>query len=79
MERLTRERLPDLISEAGKNVAAVSLYGAHDHDRLVIDNRPDGWVVFYTERGGEFDLRSHVSEHEACRDLLERLGIRAHL
>lgn len=77
MERLTREKLPGVISEAGKNASVVSLYGAHDNDRFVIDNRPSGWVVFYTERGEEFDLRTHTSEHDACRDLLGRLGIGA--
>jgi hypothetical protein len=77
MEDLTCERLPDIICAAGKDMSAVSLYGAHDNDQIVIDNRPNGWVVFYTERGAECDLRTHVSEHEACRDLPARLGIGA--
>jgi hypothetical protein len=54
----------------------VSLYGAHDNDRIVIDNRAAGWVVFYSERGGEFDLQAHPTEDDACRDVLRRLGIR---
>jgi hypothetical protein len=70
---ITREDLPKLIAAAGKDPAFVSLYGAHDNDRIVIDNQPAGWVVFYTERGGEFDIREHRTEDAACRDVLDRL------
>lgn len=76
VELLTRQKLPGVIAEAGKVYSSVSLYGAHDNDSLVIDNRPSGWVVFFTERGGESRLKTHASEHEACLDVLERLGIR---
>jgi hypothetical protein len=27
------------------------LFGAHLDDAMVIDRRPEGWVVFYSERG----------------------------
>jgi hypothetical protein len=37
----------------------VSLYGAYDNARIVIDHRGAGWVVFYSEPGGEFDRRNH--------------------
>jgi len=72
---LVREDPPRLIAAAGLGPGMVSLYGAHDNDHLVIDNRPGGWVVFYTERGGEFDLQQHPTEDAACRDLLQRLKI----
>jgi hypothetical protein len=38
-----------------------------------MDQRPDGWVVFYTERGEESDLRRYRDEAAACLDLLERV------
>ena len=72
---LSREDLPALITAAGKDSGIVSLYGAHDNDTFVIDNRPAAWVVFYSERGGEFDLRRHASEEAACLDVLARLDI----
>jgi hypothetical protein len=39
----------------------------------VIDHRPDGWIVFYSGRGGEDILARFKSEHEACSHLLTRL------
>ncbi len=75
MTLLTREALPALITSAGKDPKFISLYGAHDHDHIVIDHRAAGWVVFYTERGADFDLRHHSSEDAACRDVLARLDI----
>jgi hypothetical protein len=53
----------------------VSLYGANDHDRVLIDHRANGWAVFYSERGTEYDLQLHESEDAGCRDLLGRLGV----
>jgi hypothetical protein len=73
--RLRRADLPDVLKSAGIDPNQVSLYGSHDNDRVVIDQRAAGWVVFYTERGGEFDLRQRGNEDEACRDVLVRLGI----
>lgn len=74
---LTREDLPRLITDAGRDVTVVSLYGAHDNEVFVNDNRPSGWVGVYPERGGEFDLQLRASEEAACLDVLARLGINA--
>lgn len=70
---LNRERLAELLDRDGYSKDHYSLYGAHAGDAFVIDNRPGAWVVFYSERGGEEQLRSHHTEDSACRDLLERL------
>lgn len=77
MEPLTREMLLSMILRAGKEPSTVSLYGSHGNEGLVIDHRPGGWVVFYTQRGGESDLTKHLSEHAACLNVLERLGFGA--
>lgn len=54
---------------------AYSLYGAHHDDAVVLAQLPAGrWRVFYSERGGEFDVAIHDSEDAACRDLLARLS-----
>ena len=50
-----------------------NLFGAHINDMVVIDHIPQGWVVFYSERGSESRLRLHATEDAACRDLLARL------
>ena len=39
-----------------------------------MDRRSDGWVVFYSERGGEASLTTHAEEASACVDVLERLS-----
>jgi hypothetical protein len=70
---ITRETLGELLVHTGVPPGSYHLYGAHIDDALVIDHRPEGWVVFYSERGAEFDLRLHHSEDSACRDLLARL------
>ncbi len=43
-------------------------------DSLVLDNRPEGWVVFYTERGRETPLAVYENEADACVDLLSRVS-----
>lgn len=72
---LTRERLASLLERQDVPSYAYHLYGAHVDDAEVIDHRPEGWVVFHSERGGESSLRKHDSEDAACRDLLARLGL----
>jgi len=70
---LTRQTLVGLLVHTGIQPDSYHLYGAHLNDALVIDHRPEGWVVHYSERGAEFDLRLHHSEDSASRDLLARL------
>jgi hypothetical protein len=70
---LTRAALEDLLESLGVRPDTYSLYGAHLPDAIVMDQRPDGWVVFYTERGEESLLRTHTAESAACLDLLERV------
>ena len=55
------------------------LFGAHLEDAVVMDRRPEGWVVFYSEHGGESSLRVHGHEASACADMLSRLGSEAHV
>jgi hypothetical protein len=44
-----------------------------------MDQRPEGWVVFYSERGGECSLRAHSDEASACADMLNRLSNEPHV
>ena len=70
---LTREAVAALLRRSAVPPHACHLYGAHIDDAVVLDHRPDGWVVYYSERGGESTLRRHATEDAACRDLLGRL------
>jgi hypothetical protein len=70
---LDRQRLASVLTANGVSERAYHLYGAHQHDALVLDQRPQGWIIFYSERGGEDILATHASEDEACLDLLNRL------
>jgi hypothetical protein len=51
---LGRESLVELLDRMGVPGDAYHLFGAHLNDAVVIDHRPDGWVVFYSERGAEY-------------------------
>jgi hypothetical protein len=70
---LTRHSLAELLDREGINEGAYSLFGAHKPEAIVMDQRRDGWVVFYTERGEESDLRRYADEAAACLDLLDRV------
>ena len=70
---LNRELLASVLAANGIAERAYHLYGAHQDNALVLDNRPQGWVVFYSERGGEDILSTYASEADACLDLLNRL------
>jgi len=70
---LTLPSLAALLEEEGVSERAYSLYGAHKEDAIVLDNRPGGWVVFYTERGRELGIETYGKESDACLDLLNRV------
>lgn len=68
----TRNALADHLNELGVSDNSYHLYGTHLDDVIVMDHRPEGWVVFYSERGGESALKLHTTEADACADLLDR-------
>jgi hypothetical protein len=70
---LTRARLAEVLAANNVSERAYDLSGAHKHDAVVLDDRPEGWVVFYSERGGENVLARYETEADACSDLLTRL------
>ncbi len=50
-----------------------SLDGGSPNDRLCLSDAAGRWCVYYSERGSRFDEQCHLSEDEACEDLLRRL------
>lgn len=75
----TRDDLASYLDELGVNPAAFHLFGAHVDDAFVLDHRPQGWVVFYSERGGETIVSTHPDEAAACADLLAHLVANDHV
>tara|TARA_Y100000815_G_scaffold272377_1_gene301169 strand:+ start:9425 stop:9952 length:528 start_codon:yes stop_codon:yes gene_type:complete len=69
----TREALAGHLDRLGVRSDCYHLYGAHLDDAFVMDHRPTGWVVFYSERGGEWSVATHDREAGACADLLARV------
>jgi hypothetical protein len=51
----TREALSAHLGALGVREGSYHLF-AHLDDAMVMDRRPEGWVIFYSERGGEFSL-----------------------
>jgi hypothetical protein len=76
---ITRDELPGLDRGGRERLHRREPLRCPRQHRIVIDNRAAGWVVFYSERGGEFDLQAHPTEDDACRDVLRRLGIKTRL
>ena len=68
----TRSALADHLNALGVSDNSYHLYGTHLNDAIVMDHRPEGWVVFYSERGGESALSLHTTEADACADLFAR-------
>ena len=72
-EPTSRDALADHLDALGVREGTYHLFGAHLDDATVMDRRPEGWVVFHSERGGEHSLAVHSDEASACADLLARL------
>jgi hypothetical protein len=74
-----RQALAKVLDEMGVREGTYHLFGAHLDDAMVMDRRPEGWVVFYTERGSEFGIATHAVEARACADLLARVTAEEHV
>lgn len=70
---MNREELGVRLQDEGVLETWYHLYGAHYPERLVLDHRAAGWVVFYTERGDESAVKWFDEEAAACEELLTRL------
>jgi hypothetical protein len=70
---LTRSSAAELLDARGINPIWYSLTGAQVYDGFVMRQTPEGWAVFYTERGDDRMHTVHTTEAEACRDLVERI------
>jgi hypothetical protein len=78
-EPKSRDALADHLDALGVRPGTYHLFGAHLDEAMVMDRRPEGWVVFYSERGGESSPAVHDDEANACADLLARLVREEHV
>lgn len=69
----TREALAPYLDSLGIRPDAYNLFGAQVENAVVIAQRTEGWIVYYSERGGEWSPTVFESEAEACADLLAKL------
>lgn len=85
MRRLRDESAPTLPRTQLALAAYLDALGVSPHsfsvrgrpysdDSIVLDKRPAGWAVFYTERGRETPIAVYENEADACADLLSRVG-----
>jgi hypothetical protein len=72
---LTCDGIAVMLREQGYPSASCGIgrRGKYQDQAFVLDHWSNRWVVYYTERGVKSDVRKHVSEDAACRDLLARL------
>jgi hypothetical protein len=72
---LTCERLAVILQAEGYLASSYGIgrRGKYRDQAIVLDRWSNRWVVYYTEHGAKTDIRKHVSEDAACRDLLARL------
>jgi hypothetical protein len=72
---LTFQRLAVILREPGFPPASYGIgrRGKYQDQAFVLDRWSNRWVVYYTERGVKSDVRKHLSEDAARRDLLARL------
>jgi hypothetical protein len=75
----SRDALAAQLEALGVREGTYHLYGAHFDDAMVMDERPEGWVVFYSERGGESSLKVHGDEASASADLFSRVCSETHV
>lgn len=62
--RLKQENIPARV---------YSLNGGLANDTYCIENKADGWDVYYTGRGEKFDVENFSSEDAACDRLYQRI------
>lgn len=62
----------DILDARGVPPEMYSL-GQDANEAYCVVRDPDGWSVYYSERGNRTDPRMHASEDRACLDLIARV------
>lgn len=71
---MNREVLSELLHLLGFSAQSYDLYWrgetVDDWEVGAMTHEPDGWHVFYAERGERTSERVHATESDACEDFL---------
>lgn len=69
---MNREALNELLQLFGFQSITFNLFWTgktwDDYETFAMTHEPDGWHVFFSERGHRNDERVHNSESDACED-----------
>jgi len=66
-------RLQAELDRMGVNPSRYSLKGGTPEDGFSIKSQGREWIVYYSERGGRYNIEKFATEHAACRRLLSLL------
>ena len=72
-EDLTESKLRQILISEDVDPNSYDLGGGLPSEKYVLAHANGQWCVYYSERGMRGGLRCYDDEHEACRDLLERI------
>ena len=67
---MTRARFCETLDRLGLPLSIVSFDGPGIGECYAIEHGPEGWAVYYSERGSRVDERAFESESDALRYLL---------
>jgi hypothetical protein len=70
---MNREELERRLDEEGVDPSAYDLSGGQPSETYCLGERPDDWIVYYSERGTASGERLFANEKEACAHLLQLL------
>ena len=67
------DELSSELSRLGIDPSRYSLNGGRPEDGFAVKREGREWIVYYSERGGRFDIEKFSTADGAYRDLLSRL------
>jgi hypothetical protein len=70
---MDRNELRDILDQADIRADVFDLDGRDCDECLRLERTPNGWIVYYAERGLRTNERTFPNEDEACRNILKRL------
>ncbi|MDA1358663.1 hypothetical protein O1R50_03460 [Glycomyces luteolus] len=70
---MKKEQLAHKLQEAGVNETTYWLDGGLPSERYTLEERPEGWAIYYAQRGERAYEEVFASEEEACNAFFERI------
>ena len=70
---MNRTQLQQAFESENVDPRAYDFSGSNIGEQYVLEPRPGGWSVYYSERGGKNDETFFDTEDEACHELMNRV------